>query len=80
MSQPHQRRPDPRMTKVIAVTALGVVVPGLTWLSQYSGGPLKWWQPLALSGSILTGLIFIGKSGAADKNVLLKTFGLPKNW
>lgn len=81
MPQQHQRRPNPKVTKVIAGTAL--VVPALTWLSGYSGGPVKWWQPLALSGLTLIGLIgwiSIGKSGAADKNVLLGTFGLPKNW
>jgi hypothetical protein len=77
MSQPYHRRPDPKMTKVIIGTAL---VQALTWLSGYSGGPVKWWVPLALSLELVLAGWTLSQSGAADKNVLLYTFGLPKNW
>lgn len=75
---PH-RRPDPKMTAVIAGAVITELVTVLNWLSQYSGDPLRGWQIPALSGAtLLTGWIFIANPGPPSKWLLIE-LGLPKN-
>jgi hypothetical protein len=64
-----QRRPDPKMTVVIASAVITELVAVLSWLSQDSGGPLRWWQIPALVGTMIlpAGWIVISQSGAAPK-------------
>jgi hypothetical protein len=80
MQRRRQRRPDPKVTKVIAGAVLTGVVTVLNWLSQYSGGPLEIWQLPALTGVVVpTGWIVISQSGAASKRANYANFRLPVN-
>ena len=75
-----QRRPDPKMTAVIAGAVITELVTALNWLSQDPGGSLRWWQLPALSAAmLLTGWISISQSGAALKRADIYWFRLPKN-
>lgn len=73
-----QWRPDPKTTKVVVGALLTGVFTALTWLSQYSSGPLKVWQLPALSGAaLLAGWIVISQSGAASKRASILVLGCP---
>ena len=73
-----QRRPDPKVTAVIAGAVITELVTALNWLSQYSGGPVRGWQLPALSGAVLlTGWITISQPGAALKRANPNYVGLP---
>jgi hypothetical protein len=80
MPRKSRRRLNPRMT-AIACAVVTELATGLSWLSGYSGGPLKEWQLPALAGSVLLtgciGWIAISQSGAATKKVPYIKLGLP---
>ena len=79
MSRLPKRRPNPQMTAIIVGVVTTQLVTVLSWLSQYSGGPIRVWQiPALLADTYLAGLI-ISQSGAALKKGYETILGLPKN-